>query len=60
MEMNQIKIKIYLKSKKRPICFILDKEEQIDKIIEELSMNDIVKLGNVAFKSEDFKIMKIF
>ena len=59
MELQQIKIKIYLTTKKRPLCFILDKEEQVDKIIDDLSIKEIVRLGNFVFKSSDFKYMEI-
>lgn len=59
MEMQQIKVKIYLKTKRRPLLFIFDREEQISKLMDELSMQDVIRLGNIVFRANDFKYMVI-
>ena len=59
MEMQQIKIKIYLKCKRKPLCYILDTEKQVDNIIDEISIKEFVKLGDYIFKASDIKYIKI-
>lgn len=50
-----MKIKIYLKSQKRPIQIIVDKKEQADAFFDKIQANvPIVKFGNFVFNMNDF------
>lgn len=59
MNVQQIKTKLYLKTRKKPICLIFDSEDQITRLIAELDGLSVMRLGNVVFKTTDFKYMEI-
>lgn len=60
MEMKQIKLKIYLKSKRIPIVAILPNESYIDEFYRELnSRTECVRFGKIIFRVEDLRYCTI-
>lgn len=59
MELATIKLKIYLKGRKLPITAILSNENQLNKFIDELKSEQIIKFGDIIFKKEDLKLVNI-
>lgn len=55
MEVKQITLKIFLKSKKMPIVAIVSDEKYINDLLFEVnSLKDYVKFGDIIFKKSDF------
>lgn len=48
-------LKVYLKSKRKPIEFEFDKSSIVDKFYEDLMTKDIIKLGQVVFRRDEFQ-----
>lgn len=49
-----MKIKLYLKNLRKPILFEVASEKYLDKIYEELMTHDIIKMGQVIFRRDEF------
>lgn len=55
MEMEQIKLKIFLNQKKTPIIAIINDEKYIEMLLSELNApKEYIKFGNIMFKKTDF------
>ena len=50
----QIKIKIYLKTMKKPLTFILSNEAQLQHFVDKLSSENIVRFGDIIFSKDSF------
>lgn len=60
MIMKQIKIKIYLKSRRMPLTAIINSEDIIKKLIDSLRSDSVVEFGNVVFPASDFKFLSFY
>ena len=52
---NKIDLKVYLKSKKRPIIFTFDSDAKVDEFYRTVLTSDIIKFGPVIFERSEFK-----
>lgn len=50
----QIKIKIYLKTMKKPLMFVLSNEAQLQHFVDKLSSENLVKFGDIIFSKDSF------
>ena len=50
----QIKIKIYLKTMKKPLTFILSNEAQLQHFVDKLSSENIIRFGDIIFSKDSF------
>lgn len=50
---EQNEVKIYLKHKIRPLTVIFDTKKQKDDFIQELYVNDVIKVGPIIFFKEN-------
>lgn len=59
--MKQIKINIYLKDIKKPLCTaVLSKNEQVAELLEEMnSGKQIINFYNIIFNINEFKYLTI-
>lgn len=52
--MKEIECKIYLKSRKKPIEFVLSSNAKLNELLEGLNNKKVVKLGPIMFSSDEF------
>ena len=56
MKLNkELKVKIYLKSRKRPFIFILDTDKQLNELKMQLETERIITFGPLTFFANDVK-----
>lgn len=51
---DTIKLKIYLKNKRKPLVFVLSSEKKVNNIIESLMTSDFVTIGPITFAKSEF------
>lgn len=51
---DTIKLKIYLKNKRKPLIFMLSSEKKINNIVESLLTSDFVTIGPITFAKSEF------
>ena len=49
-----VKLKIYLKNKRKPLVFMLSSEKKVSGIIENLITSDLVTIGPITFARSEF------
>lgn len=52
---DTIKLKVYLKNKRKPLIFMLSSEKKINNIVESLLTSDFVTIGPITFAKSEFR-----
>ena len=58
-KVEQIEIKIYLKSKRRPFIMVVSSEKRVTELYEMMCSSNIVHFGNIMFPISELKRVEI-
>lgn len=56
---NYIKVKLYLKHKLKAFTLILQNDAMLQQMIDNITSNDTIKIGDLVFNHNEFKYLII-
>ena len=56
---NYIKVKLYLKHKLKAFTLVLQNDAMLQQMIDNITSNDIIKIGDLVFNHNEFKYLII-
>ena len=56
---NYIKVKLYLKHQLKAFTLVLQNDAMLQQMIDNITSNDIIKIGDLVFNHNEFKYLII-